>query len=236
MRTLWTALALASLLALPPLVGLAPLPAQGAGGGGSMGGGDVGSASGGPRRSPDQIAQRRYEKGLKKRDNALEHEQAAAQASSDAAREKSLGKARKDWEAAIELYQSAIEKKADLHEAWSDMGYAQRKLGRYEESLASYDKALALEPSYPQALEYVGEAYLALNRIDDAKRVYLRLFSVDRPLASQLMTALEGWAGRAQASPPAGVDAQALQEFLTWIRERRELAAQVGEVSAAKPW
>jgi tetratricopeptide (TPR) repeat protein len=39
-------------------------------------------------------------------------------------------------------------------------GYATRKLGRTDEGIGYYLKAVALDPSYPQVREYLGEAYV----------------------------------------------------------------------------
>jgi tetratricopeptide (TPR) repeat protein len=217
------------------LIGSLPLAARASGGSSGMGGLGM-DRSTDARRSPEQIARARYEKGLQKRDSALDHEKKAAAASSDEKRAQETAQAKQSWEGAIADYQSAIEKKSDFHEAYSDLGYAYRKLGRYPESLAAYDKALELKPNYPKALEYEGEAYLGLNRIDDARRTYMKLFSVDRAEAGTLMKALAGWADRAQAQPPAGIDAKTLEEFLSWVRERRELAAQAGEASSSRSW
>jgi tetratricopeptide (TPR) repeat protein len=203
---------------------------------GGMGGG-TGTVGGARKeRSPEKVAQSNYEKGLKKRDNALGHEADAKEATSDSRRDKSLGKANKDWESAIEYYQTAVEKKPNFHEAWSDMGFALRKLGRMDESLAAYDKALKIKPDYPNALEYLGEAYLKLNRLDDVRETYLKLFPVDRSQAALLMTALDEWAAKAQSEPPAGIEPAALESFLTWIRERKELSAQAGDISVSRAW
>ena len=64
------------------------------------------------------------------------------------------------------------------------MGFAYRKTGDYAKALEMYDKALALQPGFPDAIEYRGEAYLALNRIDDAKQAYLEC-SASRPQAGR---------------------------------------------------
>jgi tetratricopeptide (TPR) repeat protein len=238
MRRLWTVLGIVALLCSAPGVGYT----SGGGGGGmgnmgGMGGGGMGTVGGARKeRSPEKAAQSNYEKGLKKRDNALGHEADAKEASDDSRRDKSLNKARKDWESAIEYYQTAVEKKPDFHEAWSDMGFALRKLERYDESLAAYDKALKIKPDYPNALEYLGEAYLKLNRLEDVRSTYMKLFPVDRSQATLLMTALEEWATRAQTEPPQGIEPAELEAFLTWIKERKELSAQAGEISVSRAW
>jgi tetratricopeptide (TPR) repeat protein len=46
------------------------------------------------------------------------------------------------------------------------IGYAERKLGNTAEALKAYEKALALDPDNADAHEYLGEAYVAMGRID----------------------------------------------------------------------
>ena len=48
-------------------------------------------------------------------------------------------------------------------------GYATRKLGRTEEGIGYYLKSVALDPSYPQVREYLGEAYIVEGKYGLAK-------------------------------------------------------------------
>ncbi|NND49409.1 MAG: tetratricopeptide repeat protein [Rhizobiales bacterium] len=50
------------------------------------------------------------------------------------------------------------------------LGFAHRKLGETDAALAYYHKALALRPDYTRARSYLGEGYVALGRIDEARR------------------------------------------------------------------
>src|SRR5437868_1650054 len=72
-------------------------------------------------------------------------------------------------------------------------------------SLVNYEKALKINPGFADAIEYRGEAYLGLNRIEDAKQAYLTLFAKDRAQADSLMKAMNTWVSKHQAEP-AGVD------------------------------
>ncbi len=182
--------------------------------------------------TPEEAGQAAYNRGLERRDKAWKLEEEAAAASSDAEREKLLGKAHKQHQKSIPLFKTAVEKVANFHQAYSSLGYALRKTGDYEASLEAYDQALAIEPRYGEAIEYRGEAYLGLNRIDDAKQAYMELFSLDRTLADQLMEAMQGWLEERRADP-AGVDAGALDAFASWLEERTELAAQTARLTAA---
>ena len=53
----------------------------------------------------------------------------------------------------------------------------------YPAALAAYDRALSLNPHNRGALEYLGEAYLELDRPDDAGATLERLATACRMLA-----------------------------------------------------
>ena len=101
-----------------------------------------------------------------------------------------------------------------MPQAYNGMGFSNRKLGDYAKALENYDRALQLAPNFPDAIEYRGEAYLALNRLDDAKQSYLTLFAMDRKQADSLMAAMKDYVAKKKADP-AGVDAAALSAFET---------------------
>ena len=111
-----------------------------------------------------------------------------------------------------------------MFQAHSSLGYAYRKVSRFEESLAAYDRALGLVPDYSEAIEYRGEAYLGLNRVDDAKVAYMHLFQIDRELAAQLLTAMDGWL-EVRRADPQGVSADVLSGFAQWVDSRKELSS-----------
>lgn len=49
------------------------------------------------------------------------------------------------------------------------LGYSHRKLGNVDLALGYYDQALEIRPDYVRARQYLGEGYLAMDRLDDAK-------------------------------------------------------------------
>lgn len=49
------------------------------------------------------------------------------------------------------------------------LGYSHRKLSEYDLSLNYYQKALAADPKHRGANEYLGEAYLELNKLPEAE-------------------------------------------------------------------
>jgi Flp pilus assembly protein TadD len=60
-------------------------------------------------------------------------------------------------------------------EAYNLSGFAYRKLGDYNRALVSYDQALKLNPHNRGALEYLGEAYLEMDRPQAAQAMLDRL-------------------------------------------------------------
>ena len=70
-------------------------------------------------------------------------------------------------------------------------GYALRHVGRYADSVAAYEQALRLRPAFPEALEYLGEAYVMMGRPDDARRVLDRLKPLDAARAKELAEAID---------------------------------------------
>lgn len=55
------------------------------------------------------------------------------------------------------------------------MGFASRRLGRTEEALGYYREALALDPDHLGANEYLGELYIQMGRMEDARAQLARL-------------------------------------------------------------
>lgn len=80
-----------------------------------------------------------------------------------------------DWPRVVELMSEVVEARPWHDDAYTRLGFAYRKLGDYERSLEAYDRALELNPHHRGALEYLGEAYLELDRPDDARRLLDRL-------------------------------------------------------------
>ena len=106
------------------------------------------------------------------------------------------------------------------------MGFAYRKTGDYAKALEMYDQAIKMsEPKgfFAEAVEYRAEAYLGLNRIDDAKKADLDLFAADRKKADLLMVEMKQWVEQ-KKTKPAGVDAAAVAGFEKWVGERTEVA------------
>ena len=181
-------------------------------------------------RTPEEIAESRYNRGLKKRDKAWKYEAKAAEASSEKKRSKLEAKAQKQFKKAIKDFRRAIDKNSILYQAHSSLGYALRRTGQYEAALQAYDEALRLQPAYAEAVEYRAEAYLGLGQLDEVKAAYVQLFVLERARADELMQAMQAFVQQRERQPD-GLAPEALAEFATWVRERREIAQQTARLS-----
>ena len=211
---------LAIVLVLAPL--LAPLAALAAGGS------SVDSSSV-PEQSPEELAIDYYNRGLKLRDKAWEmEEKAAASGDSDLHL-----KAEKQWLKAARAFEESISSDPLMYQAHGSLGYTYRKLGRYEESLGAYNRALELSPQYVEAIEYRAEAYLGLDRLEEAKEAYMQLFQLDRAQADALMTAMREWIEE-QRHGEGSVSPEVIDEFAGWVEERGEIASQTAMLTESQ--
>ena len=189
-------------------------------------------------RTPEERAVVEYNRGLDNRNRALKAEEQAAKSTKEPDRAKHEKKALEEYRRAFKSFEDAAKLNPSLPQAWNGMGFAQRKLGDPAKALESYDRALLLAPNFPDAIEYRGEAYLALNRIDDAKQAYLALFALDRKQAELLLKAMSVWVDQ-RKSAPNGVDPAAVSDLDKWVAERAAIAQQtrlMGRHTAYRSW
>ncbi len=192
---------------------------------GSLGGGSMQSSQR-VKLTPQQKAVVSYQGGIKNRDKAAKYEEKVAVETRDKQRAKLQKKIDKEYGKAIKNFEKAIEYFPDFYEVHGSLGYALRKVGRFDDSLAAYDASLKINPLYGDAIEYRGEAFLGLNRIDDAKEAYMVLFQNEPPLAKQLLTAMEEWVAT-RRDDAKGQDSADVEHFADWIQQRNELASFV---------
>lgn len=159
-----------------------------------------------------------------------------AQAAEKQAAGLSGSKARAAQQQALAAYAGVREKmelavNADpaIKQGWNLIGYTSRRLGDYTRSLEAYEKALALDPAYPEAIEYRAEAHLALNRLEEAKTGYLALFAAAPQQAAVLLDSMKAWVA-AHRKPPEGVSAEQLSAFADWVAERESLAQKTASL------
>ena len=84
----------------------------------------------------------------------------------------------KDYRGAIPLLQQVVAKDGKNADAYNLMGFATRKSGDPNGSLQFYQQALAIDSKHLGAHEYIGEAYLMLDRLADAEQHLARLDSL----------------------------------------------------------
>ena len=81
----------------------------------------------------------------------------------------------KRYKEAMPLLQQAVAKDAKNADAYNLMGYATRKSGDANGSLQYYNQALAIDAKHLGANEYIGEAYLQLDRPAEAQQHLAKL-------------------------------------------------------------
>ncbi|MFN4360676.1 MAG: tetratricopeptide repeat protein [Hylemonella sp.] len=77
--------------------------------------------------------------------------------------------AEKNWLGAVATLNAYTRANPQNADGYNLLGYSYRQLQRYNESLDAYQRALTLNPKHRGAHEYIGEAYIALGRLDKAK-------------------------------------------------------------------
>ncbi len=184
-----------------------------------------GGASALPSRSPEDLAIEAFKAGFGHANKAKKLEQeSAGKTGADA--DKTAAKARSEFEKSLKDYQKAAQLNPQLFQAYNGMGYGYRKTGDSVKALEMYEQAIKMAPGfYAEAVEYRAEAYLSLNRVDDARKAYLDLFAADRKQADALMVAMKHWIA-ARRADPAGVDAAVIDGFEKWVVERDAMAKQ----------
>jgi tetratricopeptide (TPR) repeat protein len=201
-------------------------PSAWAAGGGSMSMPRVES----PReQSPEDKAKGFYNEGVRDVRKADKFQASSVQLTDPGKKDRAVHEAQEYYVSALARFQQAAQSDPHMHEAWNYIGYTNRKLGNYDLALASYERALTLQPGYPEALEYRGEAFLGLNRVADAQQAYLDLFASNRGLADRLLTAMRGWLDTQRTS--ASADANAVSELDKWIQERIQIAGQTASLT-----
>jgi tetratricopeptide (TPR) repeat protein len=208
---------------------MAPVGMSFAHGGGSMSGGGS-SMSATLSGTPENRAKDAYNSGIRNIKKAQEYESDAAKASSPEKSAKAADKAHQYYSKAVEQFIDAVSQQPQMYQAWNYLGFANRHLGSYDAALAAYAKALEINPAYPDAIEYRGEAYLGLNKIDDAKEAYMTLFKQSRALADELMSAMRRWT-EARRTDAQGLSPEAVDAFSKWVDERAGIASQTASLA-----
>jgi tetratricopeptide (TPR) repeat protein len=214
---------------------------QGYPGGGPMSGGRGGMGTGSidpagdttsstpPAEKPDKAATKAYNAGMKSLGKAREYEEVAAKATDPDKKAAALDKVNDAYGKALDQFTEALRNKGDMADAWGNVGYIHLRLGANNESIDDYNHALALKPDSLDAVEHRAEALMAVDRLDDAKASYMDLFNHARPLADQLMVAMQKWQESHRAAAN-GMRASDIDAFGKWLQERDGIAKQTASI------
>ncbi|MDO8663158.1 MAG: tetratricopeptide repeat protein [Candidatus Omnitrophota bacterium] len=76
-----------------------------------------------------------------------------------------------DYQKAKRLFEQALREDSNNPDILNMLAHTQLKLGMIDQSLANYKRALSIRPRFPEAREYLGEAYIqaALREIETLK-------------------------------------------------------------------
>jgi tetratricopeptide (TPR) repeat protein len=112
--------------------------------------------------------------------------------------------AEKRFKKALEKGESAVALDSTYVEALNLVGYSARKLGDYDRALTAYDRALKIKPDYAAAREYLGEAYVELGRLEQAKEQLAELEKLGATEeARTLKGSIDAYEHAKAGSPPA---------------------------------
>lgn len=79
------------------------------------------------------------------------------------------------YDKAIELMKKVVAVEPKNADAYNYLGFAYRKKGEVKPAAASYETALKLDANHKGALEYQGELFLKLGKMEDAMKNRARL-------------------------------------------------------------
>jgi tetratricopeptide (TPR) repeat protein len=178
---------------------------------------------------PDIAANKAYKAGMKSLNKAKDEAAAAASAPNEDKKNAALEKMNDNYGRALDQFTEALANKGDMYEAWNNVGYIHLRLGAYNESVDDYNHTLALKPDLLEAIEHRAEAYVAVDRLEDAQSAYMDLFNHDRALADQLMTVMQKWVTDHRANLN-GMRAADVDAFAKWVQERDGIAKQTASL------
>lgn len=81
----------------------------------------------------------------------------------------------KQYEKAIEQLRAVLAAEPRNVNALNYMAYSHRELGRYNEALGFYRQALAIDANHRGANEYLGQLYLKMGRVAEARAQLAKL-------------------------------------------------------------
>lgn len=178
---------------------------------------------------PDAAATKAYTAGMKSIAKARDFENAAAAAQNPDKKSGALEKMGDAFNRALDQFTEALSNKSDMYDAWNEVGYIHLRLGAYVESVDDYNHTLALKPDLYEAILHRAEAYLALDRLENAQAAYMELFNHARPLADRLLISMQNWLA-VHRTDSKGMRAADIDAFDKWLQERDGIAKQTASL------
>ena len=166
----------------------------------------------------------RYQQAMALKAEAWRQEEIVANRSEGADTAAAQAAQRHAYQEIIKQLQLALKVAPRYVEATTELGYALRQSGNFRKAIGAYNYALGINEEHFEAVEYRGQAYLAVDDLDKAKQDYMRLFRGSPELADRLLAAMDTWLTR----QPVG----SMPDFSLWLDERRALAGQSARQSA----
>ncbi len=164
-------------------------------------------------KTPLERAVASYNAGIKNRDKADNLQKKAVLETEPKKIAKLERKAIKQYKRAIKKFRSAIKNEPRLYQAHGSLGYALKQTGDFGAAMDAYNECLTLQPNYTPAIEYRGEAYLALGQIDKTRDAYLQLTTMDPQVASLLQQAIQDWL----ENPPVTTTQEVVLDMRQWF-------------------
>ena len=115
------------------------------------GGSDMPTGQPQSQMTPEQLAARYYNSGLKHKKRAWKNEEKAGTAKTDKKRDKYLAKAQKSYAKEMDTQKRALQAMVGHYEAANELGYALRKSGDHKNAIAAYNYALQIKPDFAAA-------------------------------------------------------------------------------------
>ncbi len=79
------------------------------------------------------------------------------------------------YKEALDLLEPLSVSDPDNADVQNLMGFSYRKLQFYDVALKHYEASLAIDPEFKRAIEYLGELYLATDKLELAEQQYAKL-------------------------------------------------------------
>lgn len=105
--------------------------------------------------------------------------------------------AAEQFEKAVAELQKEVVRDPDDADAWNLLGFSLRKSGHYPQAEAAYTRALAIDPKHIEAMEYMGELYLTLDKPEKTRALLERMSELcifnceDRDMLKKALDAYE---------------------------------------------